>query len=911
MRRAAALPHDRVNASNVEQVVIRLLVILSATAGASIDRAADGTSVVYHCNFDESSDANYDRWPDGWTRQTGRDYPAYVKIAIAGESPAECSLRIELDGGAGAAYSPAIPVGPRFNYVLRGRVRTSRLEHDAARVTLTFFDAQRKPIGETLSSSEIQDASQWREFRIDVATPDDERIVQAVIGLHLKSHGADADLVGSAEFTDITLARLPRLELRCGAPFHIFRAANDVVIQCAVSGVTAEQSKLKLELLDVDGRPLVTETLAIGGRRIANPMLQENQAQPAPGVSRELPDAFTGSTSWQPAVPDYGFYRVRVALESGGDEALQLADETTLVVMRPIPRTASGPFGWSLTHEHQTATLEQLAMLLPETGVHWLKYPLWRTSASFMPPLEAHSNRASIKSDDWTERFSRFCERLAMEHIEVVAVLDQPPPALRARFPDDGPLPVASVFLDPEMWREAIDPAASTYSLKVHWWQLGADGDASFIGIPKLAETISGIQARIQRYGQQVKVGFAVGWSERTPAAGPERPPWAFLTLADDPSLPVDELQTKLSAGTGAGVQRWFTLEPSGDAALDVETRARLLMRRMLAARIAGVQQIYFGDPFDSQHGLFSAAQLPREMLLPWRTTAAYLADSEYLGSVSLPSGSRNHVFAQGQEAMMIVWNDQPTTETLYLGEHVEQVDLWGRGKTLARDGRRQIVPVGNTPTFLLGLSLPVARWRLAVQFENDRLESVFGRAQTAAYTYRNSFDQAVSGSVELQVPDVWQIDPQTTKVALASGKEQKNEFDVFLDADASSGPQPIRLDFTVEADRTYEFSVYRTMHVGLGDVEIELSSRLNERGSLVVKQRFLNHTEQEVSFNCLLFAPGRRRERIQVLRQGRGEISGTFLLQRGEELVGHTLWLRAEEIDGQRILNYSIVAEK
>jgi hypothetical protein len=220
-------------------------------------------------------------------------------------------------------------------------------------------------------------------------------------------------------------------------------------------------------------------------------------------------------------------------------------------------------------------------------------------------------------------------------------------------------------------------------------------------------------------------------------------------------------------------------------------------------------------------------------------------------------------------------------------------------------------VPVGNTPTFLLGLSLPVARWRLAVQFENDRLESVFGRAQTAAYTYRNSFDQAVSGSVELQVPDVWQIDPQTTKVALASGKEQKNEFDVFLDADASSGPQPIRLDFTVEADRTYEFSVYRTMHVGLGDVEIELSSRLNERGSLVVKQRFLNHTEQEVSFNCLLFAPGRRRERIQVLRQGRGEISGTFLLQRGEELVGHTLWLRAEEIDGQRILNYSIVAEK
>ncbi len=43
----------------------------------------------------------------------------------------------------------------------------------------------------------------------------------------------------------------------------------------------------------------------------------------------------------------------------------------------------------------------------------------------------------------------------------------------------------------------------------------------------------------------------------------------------------------------------------------------------------------------------------------------------------------------------------------------------------------------------------------------------------------------------------------------------------------------------------------------------------------------------------------------VDVLDQGRGQNLHTYDLDDGKELSGKTLWLRAGEIDGPRILNY------
>ena len=94
-------------------------------------------------------------------------------------------------------------------------------------------------------------------------------------------------------------------------------------------------------------------------------------------------------------------------------------------------------------------------------------------------------------------------------------------------------------------------------------------------------------------------------------------------------------------------------------------------------------------------------------------------------------------------------------------------------------------------------------------------------------------------------------------------------------------------------------------------DVTIEMTSRLREDGLLEVTQQLTNLTGKPLSFQCVLFLPGRRRESRQFLAPASGQSPLLFLLEDGESLVGQKLTLRAEELGGGRVLNYSLTAER
>jgi hypothetical protein len=355
-------------------------------------------------------------------------------------------------------------------------------------------------------------------------------------------------------------------------------------------------------------------------------------------------------------------------------------------------------------------------------------------------------------------------------------------------------------------------------------------------------------------------------------------------------------------------------LEPLSANGYNLNTRTRDMVERMLAAKIHRADAISLPDPFHADHGVLHDDGTPRELLLPWRTTATLHGGAEYLGTIHMPGGSTNHLLRRGNEAVMLVWNSQQTKETLYLGEQIEHFDLWGRTlphqEAEHQGAREQTIEVGPLPTFVTGLSLPVARWRLGVAFESKNLASIFGRDQVARYRFKNTFGQGVGGEVRISASDDWEINPLTTPFRAAEGEEVSELFQVRFKSDAQSGPQIVRLDFKLTADRDYAFSAFEPLNVGIGDVAIETLSRMADNGDLVIEQTFINQTDRFVSFNCLLFAPGRRRERVQVINLGRGRHSATFTLANGKELIGQRLLLRAEEIDGDRVLNYRIVPE-
>jgi hypothetical protein len=307
-----------------------------------------------------------------------------------------------------------------------------------------------------------------------------------------------------------------------------------------------------------------------------------------------------------------------------------------------------------------------------------------------------------------------------------------------------------------------------------------------------------------------------------------------------------------------------------------------------------------------------SADGSPGELFVPWRTTAALVGGSEYLGPLQLQGGSMSYVFAQEGWAVMAVWSDRPTTEYLMLSDEIEQIDVWGRGHKPAlveRDGRKaRELKVGTLPTFVTGISEAVARWQAALSFENPQLSSVAGRQQIIVLRLPNTFKQSVNGELVLYAPKSWNFDTRPTRFKVAEREELRLPLPVTLLADANSGPQPVRLDFDVAGCR---FSVYRTLQLGLDDVQVELTTRLGKEGELRVEQHLTNLSDRQLSFRCVLFAPDRRRETRQVLNIGQDRTTVTFILPRGEELIGKKLWLRAEEIGGSRVLNYTLVAER
>lgn len=904
------------------------LLILAATPTAPIDAPASAASVeVFACDFGETADRNYDGWPDDWTRKRGAGYPLFVSAKIVGEpkdtrTPERYALRIDLDGGAAAIYSPPIPVSPLFSYRLEAQLRTEKLAHDVAYVSLGFFDADGKLL-ETHESHHNTQVEKWTAIEVGPVLPASSKAVSAVIGLHVRPrHEGAADIQGAAAFSRIKVARLPRILLRSQNKSHLHQANEPIEITCDVSGLLKPNPLVTFALEDVAGQVIATQTMPLiatsqssgtGSAPLsANGNAHGKAADSGHGSGHATADdhahdahkvttsqaGFAGRAVWKPTPPGYGYYRVRAVMEDGDQNRLERV--ATLAVLRPLPANMEvGEFGWSLPHGDEKLSLQELLPLVSQGGVHWLKFPMW----------------CSEEDPSRLDRLAWFSDRVGMQHVQMIGVLDVPPDSFRKTFGSAENIPIATAFVEAPLWKPAVEPVLTRLPLKVRWWQLGADSDQSFVGFPQLEQKMAEVKKHFLKFGQEVKIGFAWPWLEEPPVT--RGAPWDFLSRSTQPSLTAPEIAAYLAGdATASGApQCWMKMKPLAASRYPLPERATDLAQRMLAAKIGRANGIFLPDPFEKEHGIFNADGTPGPLFLPWRTTAMLLSGTEYLGSITLPGGSTNHVFRRQDQAVMVVWNDKPTTEQLYLGEHVEHFDLWGRTAPLeivsAEGVTTQSINVGPLPTFITGVSLPIAQWRINFKFETTHIPSVLGREQQAKYKFTNAFAQGVGGEIRVLAPEDWEASPLVMNFKAAAGEERHEAFAVRFKPDAQSGPQMIRFDVKLTADRDYAFSVYQPIHVGANDLFITSTASLAENGNLVVEQVFTNQTDEFVSFNCLLFAPNRRRERVQVLTLGRGRHTATFILPRGAELMGQTLLLRAEEIDGDRVLNYRLVPQQ
>ncbi len=896
--------------------------ILSLRAVGSEAPSAESID-VFRCTFDEKWDVNYDSWPDRWYRDTGDHFPHYVKIGIQRDknAPGGNCLVIHLDGAVASIASPPIRVMPRFNYTFEAQLKNDALLRSNVVLTLEFCDAKGR-IVQSKRSVPIGTTKGWQKVRIDNIEPIDQSIDRVMLGLVVRSD-SKGDLQGRVALADLRLVRKPRIAVVTNNPSNVYTSLKEPVISCDLSGIPERDPEIRFQLFDAFNRLLQTESRKLDGRLIVE------QASDDPNDKMPPRSSYEGSVQWRPQIQEHGYYRVVVQMLSSkpakGDHDIEqeLASRTIyLAVVPPLPLPSKGEFGWTLPRADAPLSFRDLNRLLPQVGISWVKLPVW-----FSPD---DTKRA--------DELIRFAELLGASNIEVVGIIDQPPRLLGKAEQSYQSIPIAELLTgDTTTWASMFEPVMARLALRVRWWQLGRDGDLSFVGYPKLSKRVEDVRTALFRFGQDVRLGVNWDWAALDSSSGTVR--WDFEQLSGEKPPTSAELARLLSKPREPKVSRWVTIQPTArekDADNDKSAllrRSTELVRRMIAAKVAGADAIIVTNPFDEAFGLMHASGMPDELLLAWRTTASLLGGAEYLGEMQLPNDSENHVFLRGDgQVVMVVWSNSPKEETLYLGESVKQYDVFGRRNSVAKIGNEQTIKVDETPKFIVGLHEGITKWRMAFGFEKAQVPSIFAKPHANSLHFRNYFPQGVGGSMKIVVLqsrgedsntlanssastastfmlDRWSIEPPKSTFQLAAGAEMKFPFEIEL-RNALFGKQPVRIDFQVEADEQYEFSVYSELEVGTEDLTLELSSYLDKDGTLIVEQLMTNRSEQLADFKCFLRARGHRRQRMQVYRLGKEVDRKLYRFSNGQELVGCEMLLEVEELNGPRELRYRFVAK-
>ncbi len=866
------------------KVLLTLLIL--ALVPAAPNAAGDGAE-VFRCTFDESWDQNYDDWPDGWSRRRGKGYPEYVsvKIAVAEDAPsaARC-LQIDLDGGGAIAYSPPIHVTPLHSYILQGAIDTSGIEFDQAYLSLTLLDENNERL-ETYRSDQIGHQPGWNTLSLGPIEPGNNAVRLAVLGLHVHP-GKQADLKGRVRYDKILLTRLPRITLGMRNSHHLFTDPSEMTVDCRVSGITQDRQEVTLILEDAFGNRLAEANRALETTTAAGSFSLSTDSE-----TEALP-TLVGSVRWQPPIVTPGFYRMLAELK-GHEGPVHLQDVTAAVIV-PQSDSASGEFGWTLPEGGRPLDLFDLSKVISQAGIGWVKLPLW-----FGADTEEEKLQDLI----------RFGERLSVHGIQIVGVLSDPPKEVTEHFKGVEPLSAAVILsAADQIWFPSLKPTMIRMATQVRWWQFGADTDTGFVDYPNLAEKAAQLKSKLDEVGFGINIGFGWGWLNELPEA--EQAPWEFLVLSNPTPLTQHELPGYLNSAGRSEVHRWVVLAPLAKDEYVMETRVLDLVHRMMTAKIHGAEGIFVPNPIDERQGLLREDGGPSELFLPWRTTALMLAGAEYAGSIRLPGESKNRIFIRENDAVMVVWSDTPTEEVLYLGENVRQTDLWGVETVPGLDHHRHVLQVGNAPTFVTGLNPAIVRWRQEFAFDEPQIPSIFGRQYRNGFHVQNTFDHAVSVTARLVTPDVWKVAPPEAYLRVEKGQDYHQSFDIFLPYDATSGAHDVRCDFEIHAQQPIRFSVYRRLHVGLGGIRLEVQTRLTAQGELQVEQHFINDTNESVSFRCYLYVPNRRREKLDIINLGHGRDVQRFVLPKGKDLIGQTLWLKADEIGGGRGLNHQFQAQ-
>lgn len=865
-------------------------------------------------------------------------------------------LRIELDGGAAMLQSPTIPFDPNFRYQLSGRLFTDRLRHNHAFGELVFLNAAGEVV-RTERSDKYSGTRAWTPWKTEMSASPSGAVGMA-IRLHLtpQQWGKDRDIFGAAGFDDLIVVQVPRVRVETDKRLALYLPGDQPVIRMRVMGLKDTTNTARFKVVDSTGRqvasdeqPFRLEEVVVGKDRQPVPkpapagpvlgyesfeaaFLADKVAQASDRPARVRPQVLglSDKTAGAQAAEDQpqalveieataqwklpplkpGFYTIQSGLIENGREWLRT--ETTVAVLADLPvQAAWGPFGWTLPDGIGDIELKFVSDWLKSSGVSAVKYPFWI----------APDDRVGLDNAAW------LTERLKEAEIRCIGLLARPPTAIQAIIDErEKRQPVAAnLFRDSRVWQPLLEPLMTRLTIRVQTWQLGFDGDHSFIGRPQLPEVIAEITRELQGYGQPIGVAISWPWLDIFPpevgavAAAVGRAaddPYtadeldaALQSVASEPMLPVETSKQRSRS------ENWLNIDPLDNTKYDLDTRITDLLVRMGTVRGHAVAGAFISNPRDRRRGVLRSDWRPDDLFLPWRTAAIMLGDVARVGAIDQDYAGSNMVFANNSRTMMMLWSPEPSTVDIYVGKDTKQIDSWGRQTAAEKvnvDGElKHRFRLDRTPVFLIDLDPVIVSMRMTTRLAEDRIDSLLGRRQQVRLLIRNPTSSPLSGTVALTQPNDWIVESPAQTFEMMPGEERELDFAVILRNSARIGEVPLKFQFVLGSEPARRFTIQRKIAVGPEGLDVEVTTKQLD-SALVVQLQLRNRSDRDQQYDCLLFPPdGRQYQRHQIDVAAGTTVRRDFTLQDAQSLIGKTMLLRAVEQGGGRILNQSITVTR
>lgn len=951
--------------TQLSQLLCIVLVFLNCTTALGQDLRAEK---IQGWDFQRQDDQNHDKDPDGWRRRRDRQHPAYIisrivprdqQRAIEGHREQlfaakvlnafqtgswdasympesvppviarimdqyvfDNCLEVTMDGGAAEIVSPLFPVDPRFSYSLNAEASCLGLDGHEAWVELQLLDSEERLL-ESLVTPRIGGTTDWQKLATSVASNSAKTLRWGRV--HLKVAPRDQLLIhGLARFDSISIHRLPRLSLTTDLPQHVARPSEKFAVKCAAMGIRHHSSTVRFELRDhlynlLDsqsvqlvptnselqsaGMPLsTTATKAPAESSTVSPLyVSKSSVKPSTlaaanahsNTSEAQAPTYDGAAVWELQLETPGLYRVSVALGDGGGT---LDRHMLIGVLEDHPVLDGGPFGWSINSLDQQIAPEDVPYFVERYGAGWVKFPVW----------------FELTDTQLADRLVKMTERLQVLGAQCVGRLDQPPNSQRELFGEGNePLPALSLFRDSRAWEPVLEPVLTRMGLKLDWFQIGSDSDRSFQNHPELPELIAEIRSRMQTYSLELKLAMCWTWLDiPTSDAGA---PWNALHFSADPELTAAEMIRYTNESSKLPSKTWVSLNLLDENQYSLLDRVRDLTERMIVVKQTGVAAAFVLNPFETSRGLFRPDRSLGELLIPWTNVVAAIGDKNYLGAVDLPGNSQNHAFASNKHAVMLMWNDVPREEQLYLGSQVTAMDVWGRYipvEQIQVNGGviEQRIQVDHWPIIVRGIDAKVVRWRQQFKLEIDNLATMVGDLQELPVTVVNTLEEPTAGKLALQAESLLGIGVAEMPLQLPKSGRQLIALPLSLRPDASAGKHNLRFDVdTSTVAGPQRFSVYRNITLGAGDIEFRWDVGRKSASTVELRIELTNNTTAPTNFDCKYFPAGRPYQRFQVLDARPGITLREITLNISAEDENQGAWIRCEEIGTGRILNYRL----